>query len=58
MNYKILQPKKKSILSKGIRLEGSYQKIAPLQSVIEGQQRGMMHPIQNRYDSKTKIVFY
>lgn len=59
MEYKILQPKTRSVLlKKGVTLDKKYSKITELQPVIKGQQTGMMHPIQNRYDSKTKILFY
>lgn len=59
MEYKPLQPKKRTVvLEKGIQLKATYQSIAKLQNVIAGQQRGMMHPIVNRYDPKTKSIFY
>ena len=59
MEYKILQPKKRSVLlNKGVSLSGKYTTISELQSVKNGLQRGMMHAIQNRFDPKTKVVFY
>ena len=58
MKYQILQPKRKVLLSQPKKLNGKYQRVSKLQSVIKGQQLHMSHSVQNRYADGTKTLFY